>query len=246
MYEITALKPTIMKTKLLPFAELASKEMLSVLPGYYLETDTLIDEHDGYCKVVKHGKPWYIYRSDWEIQNIGIYLDLNIMGRVYHKTKIKILKESLNYINRATHYYDINLTPIRLAYFLAQVGYESAGLTRDIELTSIECNKKSLGNIEPEDMVKYRGRGILPLRGRVNYRNAGNALGIDLESNPELIMLPKYKFAIACWLWNSRNLNLHADREDFEKVTWLIGDGNLIGWEEKLEYLDRAKQCLLT
>ena len=44
---------------------------------------------------------------------------------------------------------------------------------------------KILGNINPGDGERYKGRGFLQITGRYNYAQAGKALGLPLEQNPE-------------------------------------------------------------
>ena len=47
-----------------------------------------------------------------------------------------------------------------------------------------------LGNTQPGDGYKYRGRGFVQLTGRDAYQRATTALGIDFINNPELVNNP--------------------------------------------------------
>lgn len=45
-----------------------------------------------------------------------------------------------------------------------------------------------LGNLSPDDAVKYCGRGFIQLTGRSNYQIFGDRLGLDLINRPELAL----------------------------------------------------------
>jgi putative chitinase len=55
---------------------------------------------------------------------------------------------------------------------------------------------KVLGNTQPGDGYRFRGRGDVMLTGRANYAKAGRILGIDLLGNPELALDPKVSVRI--------------------------------------------------
>lgn len=57
--------------------------------------------------------------------------------------------------------------------------------------------KYKLGNTEPGDGSRFKGRGLVQLTGRKNYRDVGNIIGIDLEANPSLVNDPRYAAPVA-------------------------------------------------
>ncbi len=112
-------------------------------------------------------------------------------------------------------------TVTRAAAFLAQLAWESAELKHFEELAdgSAYEGRADLGNTQPGDGKRYKGRGPIQLTGRSNYRAAGAALGLDLEGDPELAAAPRVGFRVAAWYWTSRGLNEVAGRPDFRAVT---------------------------
>jgi putative chitinase len=63
-----------------------------------------------------------------------------------------------------------------------------------------EANK-ALGNTEPGDGYRYRGRGYFMLTGRSNYRRMGQALGLNLEQEPDLLLEPSVAYrALYAWM----------------------------------------------
>ncbi|MEG7202736.1 glycoside hydrolase family 19 protein [Pseudomonas aeruginosa] len=155
-------------------------------------------------------------------------------------------------LNRAMQRYRID-SPVRQAAFLAQVGHESGQLRWVRELGGTDYLAKydtgklaeRLGN-SPEadgDGQLYRGRGLIQITGRDNYRKAGAALGIPLLDRPELLELPEWAAISAGWWWANHGLNELADAGEFEKITKVI-NGGLNGLEERVKLWRCAQEVL--
>lgn len=144
-------------------------------------------------------------------------------------------------LNRAMAQNEIT-TPLRRAAFLAQLAHESGELRYMEEIASGEAyeGRASLGNTQPGDGRRYKGRGPIQLTGRFNYRQAGKALGLDLEEHPEKAIDPEAGCRIAGWYWNTRKLNAFADTGEFEAITKKI-NGGLNGQAQREQYYQKAK-----
>jgi putative chitinase len=137
------------------------------------------------------------------------------------------------------------VTPQRLAAFAAQLGHESGDLRWWEEIATGDAyeGRRDLGNTQPGDGRRYKGRGPIQLTGRANYRAAGAALGIDLERHPERANDPDVGFRVAAWYWSTRGLNELADVGDFTGITRRI-NGGLNGQADRVARLHRAVQAL--
>ena len=93
------------------------------------------------------------------------------------------------------------------------------------------------------DGWRYHGRGLIQLTGKDNYRRAGEALGVDLLSDPSKAAEPEYACLTAGWYWKTHGLNELADKREYEAITRKI-NGGLIGLEDRLAKTDHAMQVL--
>ncbi|WP_204127572.1 glycoside hydrolase family 19 protein [Pseudomonas ogarae] len=155
-------------------------------------------------------------------------------------------------LNTAMGRYQI-IGPKRVAAFLAQVGHESGQLRylrelgNDAYLSKYDTGRLAarLGNT-PEvdgDGQKFRGRGLIQITGRANYRACGEALGLDLVAEPVLLERPQWAAHSAAWFWSSRGLNPLADSGDFDTITQRINGGQN-GAADRRALYERALQVL--
>lgn len=143
--------------------------------------------------------------------------------------------------------FDIN-TPQRQAAFIAQIAHESGELRHTREIwgpTPVQSRyegRADLGNTEPGDGSKFRGRGLIQITGRANYAECGAALGLDLLGAPELLEHPTAASRSAAWFWKHHGLNELADAGDFGHITRRI-NGGLNGQAERVAFWGLAKEA---
>src|SRR5690349_5242803 len=115
-------------------------------------------------------------------------------------------------------------TPQQRAAFLAQIAHESGSLryTRELADGLMYEGRGDLGNTQPGDGPKYKGRGLLQITGRANYAACGAALGLDLIAHPELLETPSGACRSAAWFWQKHGLNRFADTDSFGTLTKAI------------------------
>lgn len=87
--------------------------------------------------------------------------------------------------------------------------------------------RKDLGNNQPGDGWKFRGRGAIQITGRDGYANIGRIMGrLDIVDNPDLVASdPALWFETACAFWTWKKLNQWADARDLRKCTVRINGG---------------------
>lgn len=132
-------------------------------------------------------------------------------------------------------------TPARMAAFLAQLSVESGRFRylRELANGSAYEGRADLGNTEPGDGQRYRGRGWIQITGRANYRDTAArmrrrlpAMQVpDFEADPEALEDPRWaSLASADW-WEAHGLNQIADLtledgDQINRISRAINRGN--------------------
>jgi len=111
------------------------------------------------------------------------------------KQSISVLTKYVPYLNTYFAKYEVN-TALRIQHFLAQIAVESEEFVYTKELASGRAyeGRKDLGNINPGDGVKFKGRGLIQITGRLNYIAISKFIFNDerLLDHPELLETPEY------------------------------------------------------
>ena len=153
------------------------------------------------------------------------------IGQCAHESaNFKTLQENLNYSAKG-----LNATwPSR---FPSEA--EAQPYHRQPEKIANKVYSGRMGNLEDGDGWKYRGRGLIQLTGKDNYRLASDALGVDFIADPDLVLTKEYAALTAAWYWNKRGLNKEADAKDFTGMTKKI-NGGVIGLADRVAHINTA------
>lgn len=162
------------------------------------------------------------------------------LGQTLHESgNFKFTRENLNYSAKAL----MATWPSRFPSLDVATQYE-----RQPEKIASKVYLGRMGNETPEDAAKFIGRGLIQVTGREAYKHCGEALGIDLIDNPQLLEEPRYAALSAGWFWNKKGLNALADEgtsNSFQVMTQRI-NGGLLGLDDRKSKMIEALKALGT
>jgi putative chitinase len=164
------------------------------------------------------------------------------------KTKDSVLLNFLPSLNKICGKYDIN-SKLRKAHFLAQVAVESGGFryTKEIwgpteiqKLYEPPSRKASgLGNTQPGDGERFKGRGLIQITGRYNYTAFASSINMSLEDVTAYMETTDGAVESAAWYWIAhfkKNGNIISDEGASESVVTKVSkyvNGGTIGLSER-------------
>ena len=109
-------------------------------------------------------------------------------------------------------------TPQRMVHYLAQVFHESGSLRYVEEIASGKDYEghKDLGNTQPGDGRRFKGRGFIQLTGRANYQRFcdSDLCTEDVVAHPEKVAQYPLNQVASMWFWHTNGLNGLADLDD--------------------------------
>ena len=151
-------------------------------------------------------------------QIVGTQRVAAFLAQVGHESgQLRSVVENLNYGAQAL----IATWPSRFTQALA------AQVARQPEQIANIAYASRMGNGDASsgDGWAFRGRGLIQITGRANYQACGDALGVDLIGNPDLLAQPQYAALSAAWYWATNGLNTLADAGSFDSITQRINGG---------------------
>jgi putative chitinase len=80
-----------------------------------------------------------------------------------------------------------------------------------------------LGNTQPGDGWRFRGRGLVQVTGRDNYATVGKALGLDLAGNPDMLAQPAIALRASIAWWERKIPD--SAMGDVRRITKLVNGG---------------------
>ena len=170
-------------------------------------------------------KPGSFSQGDAEIDDF--------LGQVLHESAgLTQFSENLNYsVERLTV-----IWPGRFPTLDAARPY-----ARNPEALANKVYGGRMGNTQPGDGWRFRGRGPIMVTGRSNYAAVGDLIGQDLTSLPELMEQPRYALEACIAWWEDRIPDSMLG--DTEKVSRRV-NGGLIGLADRIELTHAARTAL--
>lgn len=150
-------------------------------------------------------------------------------------------------------------THLELAHFIAQCTYECGyyGHYEEPYVPGRYEFRVSLGNTQPGDGQKFRGRGAIQLTGRANYEAFTAWLydhgyivpvvdNVDCPAEPELYATPPYRWLTAAWFWVTHpGLKAAALQDDVAMCTRIITGAKIPGPDQGLSSREKLTNAAI-
>lgn len=161
------------------------------------------------------------------------------MSQAGHESNdFRVVQENLNYsesgLLKTFPRYFTKATAKRCARkpeMIANIVYDDANRTY------------KLGNVNPGDGWKFRGRGLIQITGRWNYEKFGLSIGKTPEETVDYAESTKGAMESALWYWNANNLNRFADSDDIIGLSRAVNGGD-IGLSDRIDRYNTAKKII--
>ena len=112
-----------------------------------------------------------------------------------------------------------------------------------VYMDEFRSKRGALGNTQPGDGWRFRGKGLKQLTGRNNVEGFAKDYDMTAEEASEWLETKEGALASALWFWDKNNLNEIADTGDVRAATKRINGGD-IGLADRQRRYDIAIQAI--
>jgi predicted chitinase len=141
---------------------------------------------------------------------------------------------------------EAGITDRNNALAILAISARESGMLPIREFASGEAyeGRKDLGNTQPGDGPRYKGRGFIQLTGRANYAAYGKKLGIDLVGNPDLALRPDIAAKIVVAYWKDRGIVANAQARDWRTTNLKVAGAAEAGLAKMLANIDALEAAM--
>jgi putative chitinase len=170
----------------------------------------------------------------------------HFLAQVLHETgRFTVRRENMNYsAQRLFEIFGVNRHSAAVTHEEAfNLAHKPEQIAERVYGLGNPHKARELGNTQPGDGFSYRGNGLLQTTGRGAHREAGQAVAVDFEGNPDLATTPEHALKPALHEWTKNGLNALADRNNIRTITLRI-NGGFNGLPERLVLFDKVFRSL--
>lgn len=121
-----------------------------------------------------------------------------------HTDRFRVVEESFNYTSGQLRRLFIgHFSPYQASMLGFQMLEKEIPVERQRAIANLAYGGR-MGNTAKDDGWTYRGRGLLPVRGKRAYKELSDLLGVDLVAEPDLLLEPETAARAACALFQAR------------------------------------------
>lgn len=158
----------------------------------------------------------------------------HLFGQAKVESDLKPVVENMNYSA-------VGLTKTFSKYFPTMAIANKYAHNPIAIANKVYANRMGNGDEESGDGYNFRGKGLLQITGKENYKQLSKDTEIDFLNNPDLLLDEASSMVALLWFWQKMNLNALADKDDCLAITKKI-NGGTHGYDQRLKYTEEYKE----
>jgi len=161
---------------------------------------------------------------------------VHFLAQTLHESGcLRLTEENLNYSADG-------LLKVFPRYFPVRADAEACARKPERIGNRVYCGRMGNGPEASGDGFRYRGRGLIQLTGKDNYRALARWCGQDVLAEPDRVA-SELAVQSAVFFWERNALNDLADIDDLKAITRRI-NGGLNGFADRRELLEKGRHAL--